>query len=1016
MTQKNGSYIFKRIFSVILALSFSLTAVPVWTGAAETVSTYAAEEQTGEEYTGQEGPGVYTISTPEQLRLLAVKVNDDGFNYAGTTFKLTRNIDVSQICAELYYKSWEPIGVNKKYQFYGTFDGGGYKITGLSMNIDDTSMDYYDFHFTYPCFGLFGYVDGVIQKLKVEGDISAKEVAGKNDLGNHVGGIVGYNIGTVKECEYDGTITTGCEVESIGGIVGYNGEGSTIEYCTYNGDIEITEADSRTPSWRIGGIVGTNNGMVVECRNTGSITSDIKEASYKIQMSEIGGIAGYAGKGSIIENCRNNSDINIKAIYPGSSVNGIGGIVGGIAEEVKNCTNEGNITIEMGDGSSTNIGGISGSINDWDVDFIKVTGCTNTGEIKAENGLNVGGISGGFGDKSVSMSTITDCINQGTVQGSENIGGIVGHMKNAEVIKCYNIGAVSGNDNAGGVVGYLYENATVQSCYSIGTVSGSDDAGGVVGYLYDENVTVQSCYYLDTCGAAGEGTSATGTQFNSGEIAYLLQGNQIGQVWGQQLSGSGSTYPILTDKSEEKVLKVIFYIDDTEYDAGYANPDGAVEIFPDDPERDGYLFCKWTADGKINGDELANHVRADGDKVYATWRYTAPDEVKTEVTETTVTITSPVGSDYEYSLDDSDEWQDSPEFDGLTPGSEHTVHVRRKGTDEIAPSESADVTVTTDRSADDSSGGSSQQPSTGDNTGGDNKGDDNNGDDNKGGDKTDDDNTGEDNTDGGNTGGNNSGGGTSQQPSTGTTPPPTGGNNTPSTGDTTEPSTGNTGNSSGDTSEPSTGDSTEPSDGNDTGNVTVNSESGENAPSVSMDGETSTKLKEEIIAEHLTPEEKAAIANGDNLDVILVVEDAGDTVPAEDKQVTENVLVNTEYTLGMYLNIDLIKLINGQQVGKITELNSPIRVTIEIPEELLSANRAFAIVRVHDGVAEILEDVDSDPDTITIVTDKFSTYSIAYQDTDANPNTGVATPIAITGLACAVIVAAVAVKRKKIIE
>ena len=64
----------------------------------------------------------------------------------------------------------------------------------------------------------------------------------------------------------------------------------------------------------------------------------------------------------------------------------------------------------------------------------------------------------------------------------------------------------------------------------------------------------------------------------------------------------------------------------------------------------------------------------------------------------------------------------------------------------------------------------------------------------------------------------------------------------------------------------------------------------------------------------------------------------------------------------------------------------------------------------------MLEDVDNDPDTITIVTDKFSTYSIAYQDTDANPNTGVATPIAITGLACAVIVAAVAVKRKKIIE
>ena len=253
-------------------------------------------------------------------------------------------------------------------------------------------------------------------------------------------------------------------------------------------------------------------------------------------------------------------------------------------------------------------------------------------------------------------------------------------------------------------------------------------------------------------------------------------------------------------------------------------------------------------------------------------------------------------------------------------------------------------------------------------------------------------------------------------PSSGTVPPIMGGN-TPSTGD-----TGNTNAPSGDTTEPSTGDTTSPSTGDNTsdengaGDVNIGSSSSENAPEATISAETSAKLKEEMIAEHLTDEEKAAVANGDSLDIILVVEDAGDTVPAEDKQITEAVLTSTEYNIGMYLNVDLIKLINGQQVGKITEINSPIHVTIEIPEELRSANRAFAIVRVHNGAAEILEDVDDDPDTITIVTDKFSTYSIAYQDTDANPNTGAATPIAITGLACAVIVAAVAVKRKKIIE
>ena len=278
----------------------------------------------------------------------------------------------------------------------------------------------------------------------------------------------------------------------------------------------------------------------------------------------------------------------------------------------------------------------------------------------------------------------------------------------------------------------------------------------------------------------------------------------------------------------------------------------------------------------------------------------------------------------------------------------------------------------------------------GDDNGGDNNGGDNSGDDNTGGDNTGDDNNGGDNTGGGNNGGDNTGGGNNG-------------------GDTSQPSTG--------TTTPSTGDSTPPSNGNDAGNVTVNSKSGKNAPGVTISGETSTKLKEEIIAEHLTPEEKAAVANGDNLDVILVVE-AEYTVPAEDKQVTEAVLTNTEYNIGMYLNIDLIKLINGQQVGKITGLNSPINVTIEIPENLRNENRAFAIVRVHDGVAEILKDIDDDPDTITIATDKFSTYSIVYQDTEVsnsgNPNTGVTIPITVVAVALAITAAAVNVKKKLI--
>ena len=182
------------------------------------------------------------------------------------------------------------------------------------------------------------------------------------------------------------------------------------------------------------------------------------------------------------------------------------------------------------------------------------------------------------------------------------------------------------------------------------------------------------------------------------------------------------------------------------------------------------------------------------------------------------------------------------------------------------------------------------------------------------------------------------------------------------------------------------------------GSVIINYNSGDNAPAVSIDAETADRLKKEVIAEHLTDEERAAVASGADLEIILSVEDAGDTVSAQDKQAAEAVIADTAYTMGQYLNIDLLKLINGQQVGKITQLNAPISVTIEIPQELTAANRTFAIVRVHDGAAEILVDQDTDPNTITIITDRFSTYAIVYQDNtnaaDKNQATGVVLVIA----------------------
>lgn len=46
-----------------------------------------------------------------------------------------------------------------------------------------------------------------------------------------------------------------------------------------------------------------------------------------------------------------------------------------------------------------------------------------------------------------------------------------------------------------------------------------------------------------------------------------------------------------------------------------------------------------------------------------------------------------------------------------------------------------------------------------------------------------------------------------------------------------------------------------------------------------------------------------------------------------------------------------------------------------------SKTRTFAVIRVHNGSAELLNDLDNSADTLTIETDRFSIYAIVYKDT-----------------------------------
>ncbi len=139
----------------------------------------------------------------------------------------------------------------------------------------------------------------------------------------------------------------------------------------------------------------------------------------------------------------------------------------------------------------------------------------------------------------------------------------------------------------------------------------------------------------------------------------------------------------------------------------------------------------------------------------------------------------------------------------------------------------------------------------------------------------------------------------------------------------------------------------------------------------------------------LTEAEKAEVENGTDITIRLAISDADSTVTDQDKGVAEG--ARKEYTIGKYLDISLLKIIGDAQ-SNIRETTKMIRIKLEIPDDLKNKDsektRKYAILRVHEGVAEILNDLDTDPNTITIETNRFSTYAVLYNDTEEGGNTG----------------------------
>ena len=212
--------------------------------------------------------GYYEIDNAGKLYWFAAYVNAGN---VGANAKLTANITITS--SPYGTRHWTPIG-NISNQYTGTFDGQNHTIADLYFYDSEAEN-----------VGLFGCVG-------VGGKVMNVGVIGSTFSGaRYVGGVVGYNEGTVVSCYNTGKVTAP-QTGDVGGVVGGN-NGGTVVSCYNTGKVTAPQTGD------VGGVVGTNNnGTVQNCYNTGSVSGNIK----------VGGVLGKNSTSGTVTNCYFNSD------------------------------------------------------------------------------------------------------------------------------------------------------------------------------------------------------------------------------------------------------------------------------------------------------------------------------------------------------------------------------------------------------------------------------------------------------------------------------------------------------------------------------------------------------------------------------------------------------------------------------------------------------------------------------------------------------------------------------------
>lgn len=244
-----------------------------------------------------------------------------------------------------------------------------------------------------------------------------------------------------------------------------------------------------------------------------SVTNVTVEDSWFFGSTYVGGIVGLVSV--------SDTRAAITGCTSAATVQGtidVGGIVGGNYDgEIADCVNKGLVMGVDGkdafgeEGTPSEIGGIVG----FHTNTSTLTLCVNQGEVYAPHGSSVGGVVG----ETSSSRTMTDCYNSAPVTGRSSVGGVVGDCGyKGYMTTCYNSAPVTGRSSVGGVVGFGGFGCSITNCYFNSTLFSGEAVGETISSTVVTNVM-----------------GKTDAQFASGEVAYLLNGDQSKIVFTQDL-------------------------------------------------------------------------------------------------------------------------------------------------------------------------------------------------------------------------------------------------------------------------------------------------------------------------------------------------------------------------------------------------------------------------------------------------------------------------------------------------